>query len=110
MRGDGLKEKVEFILQTRPHTRNSDIELTMWIWYTYFQDFLEWEVIGEDGRWMVPLSSVRRLPSEDRISRFRRKFQETGLYPATDPAVIARRGREESIRQTITTEEWSKNL
>lgn len=108
-----LKGKVEHILKTQPHTANSDIELTLWVWYSFFQALLEWEVVpsmDQGGRWIVPLSNVRKLPSEDKISRIRRKFQEEGLYPATDPTVIARREKEENIRSTINTADWDQHL
>src|SRR3990172_9582718 len=95
-----LKDKVEKILSEQANTRNSDIDLTLWVWYTYYRDLLEWQEPDggpHRGKWLVSLTNVRALPSEDKIPRTRRKFQELGKYPAADPAVIARRNKEEMI-------------
>lgn len=107
-----LKDKVERILSERPPTRDSDIDLTLWVWYTYYRDFLEWEAESVDkaGRWIVALSNVRLIPSEDKISRIRRKFQEAGMYPATDPQVIARRNKEGRVKANINTPSWGETL
>ena len=109
-----LKDKVEKVLSEQAQTRNSDIDLTLWVWYTYYRELLEWqETEGtpeKPGKWLVSLTNVRALPSEDKISRIRRKFQELGKYPATDPAVIARRNKEEMIRTNINTPDWGAQL
>lgn len=107
-----LRSQVEGVLTAQPATRNSDIDLTMWVWYTHYKEKLEWqEAIGQrEGRWIVSLSNVRLLPSEDKISRIRRKLQEDGQYPATDPVVIARREKENKVRSTIKTSNWDDNL
>lgn len=115
-----LTRQVESILRDTPNTRNSDIDLTLWVWYSFYKEHLEWDVneaLPDKGRWIVPLGNVRALPSEDRISRTRRKFQEptpiypNGQYPPTDPEVIAaRRRNEENIRTNINSPHWSDAL
>lgn len=115
-----LTLQVEAVLRDKEHTRDSDIELTLWVWYTFYSDYLEWESHAteaepEAGRWFVSLTSIRSLPSEDRISRTRRKFQEStkefpnGKYPPTDPAVRAQRQlRAVEVQETINTPHWSE--
>jgi acyl dehydratase len=114
-----LSHKVLAILRDQPQTRNDDIDLTLWIWYEYFREHLEWQepvAPNTEGRWIVSLTSVRALPSEDKISRFRRKINEAsrefpeGRYRATDPVVLARRMKEERVRSTIKTTNWAPAL
>lgn len=101
-----LKDKVEATLKNYPQTRNSDVELTLFLWVTFYQEHLEWQQEGE--RWVVDLKMVSRLPSEDKIARFRRKFQELDMYSATDPVVLERRNREKKVKATIVTPHWSE--
>lgn len=113
-----LRTHVEYILKTYPNTANDDIELMLYLWVTFHQHRLVWEERqgtgafreGQEGQWMVPLGTIRSLPSEDKIARIRRKFQEEGMYKATDPKVIARRSKEKKIRETINTESWDEHL
>lgn len=116
-----LTHHVEVVLRDNEATRNSDIDLTLWVWYTFYKEHLEWqETVGSErlgeGRWIVSLTSVRALPSEDKISRIRRKFQERseqypdGRYLATDPVVLARRRQEEKIRTNINTPHWTETI
>lgn len=101
-----LKAQVESVLARKPATRNSDIELTLHVWYDFYSDHLKFV----DTEWIVTLSKVRLLPSEDKISRIRRKFQEMGMFPATDPVVIVRRTREKKIRNTINSSAWGEAI
>jgi len=114
-----LSLKVMTVLRDQPKTRNDDIELTLWVWYEYFRDHLEWEAPTHNrpqGRWIVSVDAVRALPSEDKISRIRRKINEAstqypeGRYRASDPVVLARRQREEKVRKTIKTKNWADAL
>lgn len=116
-----LAKQVEAVLRDKPHTRNlQDVDLTLWVWYEFYNEFLEWqpdELLPEKGRWMVSMTSIKALPREDMISRMRRKFQEQtdeypqGKYPPTDPSVIKkRRHREREVRYGITTQDWQHNL
>jgi hypothetical protein len=110
------KEMVEVILRDYPQTRENDVTLAVYVWWKFYRYFLEWEGDAstegdpQKGRWIVPLEKVPHLPSESDLSRIRRKFNELGLYKATDPAVIARRSRERKVRGTINTSEWGEHL
>ena len=88
-----LKEKVGYVLQGSEKARNSDIELTLLVWWSFYKHL----VVEHEGRKMVALSDIRTLPHEDAISRIRRKFQENGDYEATDPVVIERRSKERRV-------------
>lgn len=85
-----LIQKVEYVLRGSEKARNSDIELTLLVWWSFYQHL----VVEHEGRKMVALADIRNLPHEDAISRIRRKFQENGDYEATDPVVIERRRKE----------------
>lgn len=92
-----LTEQVRYVLETHPQTRNSDVGLTLRLWLTFHGE----KIIdgAADGEKLVTLTAVFNLPSEAAIGRIRRKFNEQGLYLATDPVVIERRRKEKRVRR-----------
>lgn len=78
-----LKQQVEHILRDKPHTRNSDITLTIWVWKTYYP----WLLAGDS----ISFQNLYQVPSQDACKRLRAKFNSEGKYLPTDPAVIEQR-------------------
>jgi len=87
------RDQTEHILKLHPSARNSDTILYLY-WLRYFGKL---DVIIP----YIPPQDVHRIETAiSTIPRVRRKFQEKGLYPCTDPEVEARRnGREKSFRK-----------
>lgn len=101
-----IKEKTEYVLQYNPQTRNSDKLLVEIFWKTWDRAHIS---ENDAGDW-VHLSKIIFMTSPDSITRCRRKFQEDGLYPATDPIVIERRKKERKIRATINQPNFDQHL
>lgn len=90
---------VEYCLENYPETRNSDIKLTNKIWIEFYPEYVH----TREGKYCVDLVDLYELPKEDRVKRWRAKYQnEKGIYLPDDPEV--RRKRE------ITEEKWRKYL
>ena len=85
-----LKQRVEYILNLIPETRNSDKRLTIEIWKEYYEGFLCWDKDSE--QWMVCLEDVMDLPSQDGIKRVRAVIQndEHRLVPTSQTVATAR--------------------
>lgn len=84
-----LDKKVRYGLKHDEKSRNSDIRLTQFIWWTFYRDSLK-EI---DGVFYVSLGKLFDLPREDNIKRIRAKIQnEEHQYLPTDPAVAKKRG------------------
>jgi len=80
-----LTEKVRRILKNYPETRNSDIELTIRLWWVFHRD-----KINSDGT--VKIRELWNLPREDNIKRIRAKIQnDQGMFLPTDPQIIKER-------------------
>lgn len=89
MEKNTLKDHVESVLRDLPDTRNSDVTITLYVWLRVGGDRV-FEIDGKEGKF-IRLKDIIGLPSEDKVSRIRRKFQEEGKYVATDPEVLRRR-------------------
>lgn len=94
-----LKGQVEYILQNKAETRNSDVALTVAIWRRFFPSF----IYENEGHDYVRLSELAELPREDNVKRVRAHFQnDLGLYLPTDESVREARGiNEEKWRETL---------
>jgi len=80
-----IYEKVEYILENFPHTRNNDQKLMTRLWEEFYGRHIE--------RGMIPLARIPMLPSENSIRRSRAIIQnEQGKYPPTDWPTAQRRG------------------
>lgn len=93
-----LKDQVEYCLTKYPETRNSDIKLTICVWYTF-----------ENLETRFPVGSLKELtnlmlemPHEDNIKRLRAKFNEEGKYWPTNWEVAKAR--------RINENEWKIKL
>ena len=88
-----LKKEVEHCLQHFPETRNSDIELTIRIWETFYPEKL-FEA-PHNGNTSVEVRSLFDLPREDNVKRIRAKFTEQDKYLPTSWEVAEQRQIEE---------------
>ena len=98
-----LKDRVDFILETIPPTRNSDKLLTIHVWQKFHSDLLDVSHDGQRKRVMIPIEKVMDLPSQDGIKRVRADIQNVEKrFPPTDPEIAKERGWLE--------DEWKKAL
>lgn len=89
-----LEEKVLYVLDKYPKTRNDDVDLTLTILWVYLPD--EFTKIGE--KVFVGTTALRRV-REDNVKRVRAKIQnDQGKFLPTDPDVRKKR--------KITEEDW----
>lgn len=90
-----LKEKVAYILENFPDTKNSDNLLVIrYINYFHFPIILD-------------LSKIPDLPSFECITRIRRKFQEAGEYKA-DVIVTELRDKKKHRIKEFMRNFWNK--
>lgn len=82
-----LKDQVEYCLTKYPETRNSDIKLTICVWYT-FENITDRFPIGS----LKELTNLMlEMPREDNIKRIRAQFNQDGKYWPTDLLVAKAR-------------------
>ena len=92
-----LKEKVIYCLENYPETRNSDIALTISLWLTYYRDL----ITCYEGKVMIELNNLYKVPNQDDISRWRQKIQnEQHLFLPTSLEVVRKRRINEEIWRT----------
>lgn len=65
-----LREKVLYVLENFPDTRNDDAILTFHIIYTYLPD----EMLNEKGKWYISTNALKRV-REDHVKRIRADIQ-----------------------------------
>ena len=96
-----LEEEIRFCLKEYPQTRNSDIELTIRIWQTFYPTKL---ILREkDSRYYVAVRDLFDLPREDNVKRLRARIQnELGEFLPTDINVVRQR--------RINEEKWREYL
>lgn len=93
-----LKRKVEYVLISWPETRNSDIELTHRIWKVFHRG----DLAQSNGKTLVYLDAMFKLPREDNVKRIRAKFQnEKGLYLPTSWEVAKKRNINELVWHSV---------
>ena len=93
-----LKEKVLYVLERNPETRNDDAILTFTIIATYLPD----EVIIKDNKYFISTYALKRV-REDNVKRIRATIQnEDKKFLPTLESV--RRQRK------INEEDWRKSL
>lgn len=90
-----LSDQVEWALKVWIDARNDDCVLTQLVWKKFYCDYLRSDEFGEAT--MLPLQNLKKVPSQDAISRVRRKFNEQGQYLPTDPKIIKDRNINECL-------------
>jgi len=91
-----VKERVEYILEHYPETRNNDL----YLWLIYVRLFDK-----ELSKYIkfIPYEVLKRATHFETIRRTRQKIQEEGRYLPTDPKVLRRRRRlAEKFRRVVT--------
>ena len=78
------RERVSYILDKFPHTRNCDLHLIS----KYMKEF---HAINRLDEWAARATEVK--VSFESIRRVRQKLNEQGLYLPTDPEILEQRGR-----------------
>jgi len=89
------KDRVLYILERYPETRNDD----RYLWLIYIRLFCP-----EMSRYIkfIPYSVLKNAVQFETIRRVRQRIQEAGLYLPTDPKVAKRRKRlSEAYRKVI---------
>jgi len=89
------KERVAYVLEHYPETRNDD----RYLWLIYVRLFCP-----ELSKYIkyIPYHVLKNTPAFETIRRCRQKLQEANLYPPTDPRVARRRRRlSEAYRRVI---------
>lgn len=93
-----LKSEVEKVLQKYPKARDDD----KWLVYKTWCEMYPGKVVSTPLGAAIPFSEMLKLSDEQIIARIRRKFNQKGLYKATDPEVIkARAKKEKKVKQEI---------
>ena len=101
-----LKDKVEFVLENYPESRNSDKLLTVILWKEFYPQYINRVTIDNISKFserVIKLSDILFLPSQDGIKRVRAHIQNhQRRYPPTSSKVAKERGWQEHIwRQTL---------
>lgn len=90
---EDLKYQIVQCLQRFPNTRDSDVDLTIMVWITFWGQYIKLV----SGIHSVALEDLHRIPREDHIKRLRAKIQnEEGRYMPTRWEVAKARHIEEN--------------
>lgn len=92
-----LKSQVEKILKKYDKAKSSDKWLTYKLWCNEYPG----KVVNTPNGKAISFDDMMSLPDEQTITRIRRKFNQQGLYLATDPVILARREKEKRIKKEI---------
>lgn len=113
MRQRELKSRVERILRDYPKARDSDVWLTIKLWTIYHPTRIQGgEIESADGvtipagKKYIYLLDILDLPSEDKISRHRRFFQNTlkKYLPTSWEVAKTRKIKEKEWREYINSQ------
>jgi len=98
-----LKTKVAWILNLFPHTRNSDISLTLKYWELFNADVFNPSAMNP--------RDLFKLERETSIVRVRAKIQnEYQLFPADAAVRGRRRALEESVKEAVVEDKPERNI
>lgn len=98
-----LKTKVAWILNLFPHTRNSDISLTLKYWELFNSD--TFNPVSMNPR------DLFKLERETSIVRVRAKIQnEYQLFPADEAIRGHRRALEETVKEAVVEDKPERNI
>ena len=92
-----VKDRVEYILENYPESRNDDF----YLWLLYIRLF---ERQLSNYIKFIPYKLLKNAVKFETISRVRRKIQEEGRYLPTDPKVLEKRRRLAKIYQRVMYE------
>jgi len=101
------KDKVRYVLENYPETRDSDAKLIIMVWWCFNRDAFEQ---NDRKKWTILVSEIPYLDKMESIRRVRQKFQEQKKYLGNEKVREIRTQRAENIRQTINDFAWDKYL
>lgn len=81
-----VKDRVEWLMQTYPETRNDDFYLYL-LYVRHFEPKLSGYIK------FIPFNLIKNATRFETVRRVRQKLQEAGLYPPTDPEILRKRKR-----------------
>jgi hypothetical protein len=96
-----IANQVEYILMKFPHTRDSDRELVITLWQTYYPTFFY------ENNWLN-IHKFFDLPNHDTITRARRKLKDK--YPRSKEIEQQCAENEDMMRNTMAREGWQWSL
>lgn len=99
-----LREKVLYVLENFPATRDDDAILTFQIIFTYLRD----EMITEKGKWYISTTALKRV-REDHVKRIRADIQ-SGNPRKQIPGKFLPQNEAVRRQRRISEEEWRKFL
>ena len=89
-----VKDRVEYILENYPESRNDDF----YLWLLYVRTF---DKNLSNYIKFIPYRLIKNAVKFETISRVRRKIQEEGRLLPTDPKVLEKRRRLSKIYQRV---------
>jgi len=89
-----VKDRVEYLLEVYPESRNDDF----YLWLLYVRTF---DKNLSNYIKFIPYRLIRNAVKFETISRVRRKIQEEGRLLPTDPKVLEKRRRLSKIYQRV---------
>jgi len=98
-------DKVKYILEKYPQTRDSDQSLISMVWWAYNQN----KIVVSNGDSYVKLKDILFLEKPASIIRCRQKFQEEGLFLAKEKIQEKRKEYQEEMQQNISQYSWEYN-
>jgi len=98
-----VKTKVAWVLNLFPHTRNSDISLTLKYWELYHSDLFNPNAMNP--------RDMFKMERETTIVRVRAKIQnEYKLFPADENVRRRRRALEESVNEAVVEDKPERSI
>lgn len=89
-----VKERVEYILNRYPNTRNNDF----YLWLIYVRLF---EPELKKYIKFIPYELIKKITPFSTIWRMRRKIQEEGRYLPTDPEILKKRRKLAKLHRKV---------
>ena len=89
-----VKDRVEYLLEVYPESRNDDF----YLWLLYVRTF---DKNLSNYIKFIPYRLIKNAVKFETISRVRRKIQEEGRLLPTDPKVLEKRRRLSKIYQRV---------
>lgn len=95
------KDRVEYLLQNDPTTRDCDKKL--WLLYLFtFHDLRSIDNVTMPSKRVTEILLAKDTPTAESIRRIRQKFQESGMYVGTK--------RKKKIEESEKVKDWSREI
>lgn len=91
------EERIIYVLEKFPETRNSDVTLVIKLWESFYSGFLH------NGGW-IHTSDLHNVPMQDGVARIRRIIQKRGEYLPTNERIARLRDKQyKKVTKSIHT-------